>query len=71
MFGVPQRGVAEQGADRGEPQVPGSCAVVTVGLEMLQECGDQRLVEVVPAQRRRRDPGPVVGEAQKQAQAVL
>jgi hypothetical protein len=43
---------------------------VPVGLEVLQERRDQRLVEVVPAQRRGRDPGAVVGEAQQQAQAV-
>ena len=70
MFGVAQRGVAEQCADRGEPQVAGSRAVVAVGFKVLEERGDQRLVEIAPVQRRRRDSGPVVGEAQQQAQAV-
>ncbi len=42
MFGVPERGVVEQGADRGETVVPGSDTVGPVGFEMFEERGDER-----------------------------
>ena len=50
VLGVAQRGVAEQGADRGEPGVAGAGAVVAFGFEVVQERPDQR--------RRRGRPGP-------------
>jgi hypothetical protein len=65
VFGVAQGGVAKQRADRGESQVPRSRAVVAVSLEVLEERRDQRLIEVVPVQRRRSGSGLVVREAQQ------
>ena len=70
VFGVAQSGVSEQGADRSEPEVPRSWAVVPVGLEVLKERRDQRLVKVLPVQRRRDGPGAVVREGQQQAHRV-
>ena len=47
VLGVPQRGVAEQRADRGQARVAGAGAVVALVLEVIQERADQRRVEIV------------------------
>ena len=46
VFGVAVLGVAEQRVDRREPQVPGAGAVGALGLEVVEERGDQRRVEL-------------------------
>jgi hypothetical protein len=46
VFGVGQRGVAEQGVDGGQPGVAGADAVAAVTLEVIEEAGDQWRVEV-------------------------
>jgi hypothetical protein len=48
VLGVAQRGVAKQRPDRGEPQVASPRAVAAGVLEVVEERGDQRLVEVLP-----------------------
>ena len=54
VLGMPeQRRTVEQGSDRGQAEVPGPGAVAALGLEVLEERGDQRRVEVVRVQRRR------------------
>ena len=57
VFGVGQRGVAEQRVDRGQPGVAGADAVAALGLEMVEEAGDQRCVEVGQVEPRRWNPG--------------
>jgi hypothetical protein len=54
VFGVVQRGVAEQGADRGELPVAGARGVVPLVFEVAGERGDQRRVQVGDVQRGRR-----------------
>ncbi len=46
-----ERGVAEQGPDRGQPQVPGSGGVAAAGLQVVEETGDHLVGKVVPAER--------------------
>jgi len=46
VFGVAQRRVVKQGADRGQPQVAGPDAVAPVGFKKLQECGERINVKV-------------------------
>ena len=46
VFGVAQRGVAEQRVDRGQPGVAGAHAVVPVALEILEESTDDASVEI-------------------------
>ena len=46
VFGVAVLGVAEQRVDRREPQVAGADAVGAPGLEVVEERGDQRRVEL-------------------------
>lgn len=48
VLGMPDSGVGEQGSDRGEAEVPRPGAVATLGFEVLEECGDHRLIELVP-----------------------
>ena len=46
VFGVFERCVVEQRADRGEPGVAGADAVAAVVLEVIEERADQRRVEI-------------------------
>jgi len=46
VFGVTQRGVAEQRVNRGEPVVAGADLVTALVLEVIEERADQRCVEV-------------------------
>ena len=70
VLGVVQGDVAEQGVDRGEPVVAGGHAVVPVVLEVVQERGDQRGVEVGDVQGGRALAGAFGGEAEQKAQAA-
>ena len=47
MFGMAQRGVAEQGPDRGQPDVSGAHVVLALVLQMVEESADQRRIEIV------------------------
>ena len=68
MFGVGQRGEAEQRVDRGQPGVAGADAVAALVFEVVEEAGDQRGVEVGQVQRGRCEPGPLGGVAEQQPQ---
>jgi hypothetical protein len=46
VFGAAETGEREQGVDRGQSGVAGSCAVASVVLEMVEEPGDQVGVEI-------------------------
>jgi hypothetical protein len=46
VLGVAQRGEGEQGADCGEPGVAGPYAVAPLVLDVVEESGDQRGVQV-------------------------
>ena len=54
VFGVGQRGEAEQRVDRGQPGVAGADAVAALVFEVVEEAGDQRRVEVGEVQLRGR-----------------
>ena len=49
-----KRGVLEEGADCGQAKVAGADGVVAVALNMVQESADERSVEVVQRELRRR-----------------
>jgi hypothetical protein len=66
VFGMVQGEVAEQGVDRGEPVVAGSGAVTPLALEVVQERGDQRCVEVGDVQLAGRGADAFGGEGQQQ-----
>ena len=70
VLGVMQRGVAKQRSDGGESQVARACTVVALVLEVLEKGGDQRLVELVPVQRRWRRSRRVLREAQQHPERV-
>ena len=56
VLGMAQGGIAEEGVDRGQAGVAGPDAVAPVILQVLQERGDHRGVEVGKAERARRFP---------------
>ena len=56
--------------DRGQPRVAGAHAVAALGLEVVEEAGDQRRVEIDDVQPRWWDPGALAGEAEQQPQRV-
>jgi hypothetical protein len=70
VAGFAQGGVGEQGADRGQPGVAGAGAVAAGGFQVVQECGDQRGVEVADVERGGLGAGAVAGEGQQQPVAV-
>lgn len=70
VLGVAQRRVAEQRPDRREAQVAGPRPVAAVHLQVLEERGDQRLVEVMPLQRGGRLAGSLLHEAEQQPERV-
>ena len=70
VFGVTQGRVFEERPDRCEPQVPGPGGVVTVSLEVLEERGDDGLIEVVPVELGELLAGVLLGEAQQQPECV-
>ncbi len=65
MLGMVQGEVTEQRVDRGEPVVAGGGPVVPVTLEVVQERGDQRGVELGDVQPARRCAGASRGEGQQ------
>ena len=70
VFGVVQREVGEQRVDRREPVVAGLGRVAAICLEVIQERGDQRRVEIGDVQRAWRSAGLVGREAQQQLEGV-
>ena len=70
LLGRFQRRVVEERVDRGQTRVAGPHAVAAVGLEMAEERGDRRGVEVLELELRRRLPGLLVHEHQQQSEAV-
>jgi hypothetical protein len=70
MLGMAQRGVGEQRADRGQPQVPGPGAVAPLVFEMVQERRDGGGVQVVPVEFGGRLAGVLVHEGEQQAHGV-
>ena len=65
-----KRGVAKQGANRGEPSVAGAHTVSPLLLEMVQKSTDERRIEVAEIQLRGRDASPRRREAQQEPQRV-
>ena len=55
VFGMLEGEVAEQRVDRREAVVAGGRAVVPVALEVVEECGDERRVELCDVQLAGRD----------------
>jgi hypothetical protein len=70
VFGALQRGVAEQGVDRGQAGVAGGDAVVPVGLQVVQEPADEAGIDVGQVQRRGWPAEVLLGVAQQQAEGV-
>jgi hypothetical protein len=56
--------------DRAEAGVAGAGTVAAVAFEVVEECADQRRVEVVDVQLERLLAGPAVSEAQQQPERV-
>ncbi len=70
VFGVTQRGVAEQRVDRCQPGVAGADAVASPGLQVLQEGADQRGVEIGDLEAGGRLAGLLRGEGEQQLEGV-
>ena len=65
VFGVLERGEAEQRVDRGQAGVAGACAVVPLGFQVGQERCDRRGVQVGEVQSRGGE-FPAVGDESEQ-----
>ena len=65
-----QGGVAEQGADRDEPGVAGPDAVSPSVLEVVEECADQRGVEVGKHEQGGRLAGALLGKGEQEPERV-
>ena len=70
VLGMAQGRVGEQRVDRRQPGVAGPDAVAAVVLQVLQERGDRRGVEVGQAERARRLPRAGGGKAEQQPERV-
>ena len=70
MLGVAQRGEPEERVDRRQPGVAGAGAVAALVFEVVEERGDQRRVEVLELERRRRLAGLLLGEGEQQPEGV-
>ena len=70
VLGMTQRGVGEQRADRGQSHVACPDAVAPLALEVVQERGDHRGVQVVPVQHGGQLAGLPVHEPEQQPQRV-
>jgi hypothetical protein len=70
VLGVTQRRVAEEGADGGQPRVAGAHAVAPVLLQVIQEAGHERRVEVGQVQLAGLLAGAVLRVAQDQPPGV-
>ena len=66
VFGMAQRRVAEQRAQRGQPGVAAAGGVPAAVLEVVQERGDRLGAEIVPVQVRGGFAGALLEEAQQQ-----
>jgi hypothetical protein len=63
VFGMAQTRVAKQGVDRGQTGVAGAGAVAAPVLEVVEERGDQRRIQVGEVQLGRGSAGSVAGNA--------
>jgi hypothetical protein len=70
VFGMVERGIAEQRVDRGETGVAGGDAVAPLLFEVVEEPADHVGVEVVEIEGGRRLAGALVGVAEKQPERV-
>ena len=70
MLGVTQCGVGEQGVDRGQAGVAGADAVVALVLQVVEESGHQRGVEVTDVHVGWLGGGALRGEAEQQPEGV-
>jgi len=70
VLGVTERGEAKQRVDRRQSGVARADRVVALVLEMLEERGDQRRVEIVEVKPRRLFARSLLGEGQQQSQRV-
>ena len=70
VFGVSERGVAEQRVDRCQPGVAGADAVAALVLEVVEERGDQWRVEVADVELAGLAAGPLGGEREQQPERV-
>ncbi len=70
VLGVAQRRVGEQGVDRGQPGVACGDAVAALVLDVVEERGDHRGVQVGDVKPAGQGPGGGGGEAEQQPQRV-
>ena len=70
MLGVAIGGEAEERVDRREAGVAGLDAAAAVVLQVLEERADQRGVEVLEVELRRRLAGPLLRKAEQQPEGV-
>jgi hypothetical protein len=61
MLGAAQRGVVEQGVDRGQAGVAGGDAVVPVVFQVVQETADEGQADVSEVRCRRRPASSLLG----------
>jgi hypothetical protein len=67
---MPQCGVAKQRANRDKPGIAGTNAVAAVVFAMIEECTDQRGVEIADIQLRGFGVEALAREAHQQSQCV-
>jgi hypothetical protein len=65
-----KRGVLEEGADRGQAKVAGADGIVAVVLNVIQERADERRVEIVQRELRRRFFELLLGKTEKQPERI-
>jgi hypothetical protein len=63
-------GILEEGADRGQAKVAGADGVVTTVLNVIQECTDERRVEIVEHELRGRFFEVLLGKSEKQPERI-
>jgi len=62
--------VLEEGADRGETEITGTSAIVSVFFTMIEESADERGVEIVQRELGREFVELLLGEPEKQPEGV-
>jgi hypothetical protein len=70
VLGVAEGGEAEQGVDRGQPGVAGGNVDAALSLQVIEEGADERGVQVLKLQLRRRRAGGVLHEPEQEAEGV-
>jgi hypothetical protein len=70
VLGVSERGVPVERVDRRQPVVASPRAAAAVDLEVVEECADQRRVEIVDVQLAGRFPGLFGSEREQQPECV-